>query len=257
MSDQFSDIDLKIDLNPPLPVERPATLYLNDEELVTLQTTPVALDDWAAGFLYGEGLIRSLAEVRRISVDEEHGIIWVDAPSVQASDHESRRQRYLTAGCGKGVTFSSLKDAMLLGPVVHGLTVSLSDLLAWVKEMQQHTPLYAETGGVHAAGLKNTASGELIVREDIGRHNALDKAIGAALRAGWNLSGCVAVTSGRISYEAAAKMARAAIGVGASLTAATDQAVRLARHLNMDLIGYARSPRHLCLYTEGKRILRR
>ena len=252
MPDDFSHLDL----HPALPVERPATLYVNDEEMVTLQTTPVALDDWAVGFLYGEGLVRSLAEIRRITVDEDRGMIWVDAPTVQAGDGEGRRQRYLTAGCGKGVTFSSLKDAMLLKPVAHDLTVSLTDLLTWVREMQQNTPLYLETGGVHAAGLKQTATGALIVREDIGRHNALDKAIGAALRAGWTLAECVAVTSGRISYEAASKLARVSIGIGASLTAATDQATRLARHLGMDLVGYARSPKHLCLYTEGKRIIR-
>jgi len=243
-----------VDPAPPLPVERPATLYLNDEELVTLQATPAALDDWAVGFLYGEGLIRDLSAITRLSVDEDRGLIWVDIPG--APDLGSGgRQRYLTTGCGKGVTFSSLKDAMMLKPVQHGLAVTVADLLTWVKDMQGNTPLYAETGGVHAAALKHVGTGALIVREDIGRHNALDKAIGAALRAGWRFDQVVAVTSGRISYEAASKMGRVGIAVGASLTAATDQAVRLARHLGMDLAGYARSPRHLVVYTEGKRLI--
>ena len=241
---------------PPMPVERPATLYLNDEELVTLQATPANLDDWAVGFLLGEGLIRSLSEIRRLTVDEEKGMIWVDLPDAPEATPLGRRQRYLTAGCGKGVTFSSLKDAMMLKPVTHDLQVAMDDLLGWIKEMQANCPLYAETGGVHAAALRNTITGELIVREDIGRHNALDKAIGAALRAGWPFEKVAALTSGRISYEAASKLGRVAIGVGASLTAATDQAVRLARHLGMDLIGYARSPKHLVVYTEGKRVLR-
>lgn len=235
----------------PMPVERPATLYLNDEELVTLQSTPADLADWAVGFLYGEGLIRRLSEIRSLSVDEDRGLIWVDLPEAGAP---GRRQRYLTAGCGKGVTFSSVKDAMMLRPLQHDLTVKLEDLLGWVREMQVNCPLYAETGGVHGAGLKNTATGELIVREDVGRHNALDKAIGAALKAGWDFSRVGAVTSGRISYEAASKLGRVGIGVGASLTAATDQAVRLAVHLGIDLVGYARSPRHLVVYTEGRRI---
>jgi FdhD protein len=239
--------------NPPMPVERPATLYVNDQELVTLQTTPQDLKDWAVGFLYGEGLIQELSQLRSLTTEEDRGLIWADIEGLPSLE---RRQRYLTAGCGKGVTFSSLKDAMLLRPVKHELKVTEADLLAWVKEMQANCPLYAETGGVHGAALKHVATGELIVREDIGRHNALDKAIGAALRAGWSMDRAVALTSGRISYEAATKLARVGIGVGASLTAATDQAVRLARHLGMDLVGYARSPKHLVVYTEGARLIR-
>jgi FdhD protein len=237
----------------PMPVERPATLYVNDEELVTLQTTPQDLKDWAVGFLYGEGLIGDLTELKSLTTDEDRGMVWAEIPGMPALE---KRQRYLTAGCGKGITFSSLKDAMLLKPVTHELKVVAEDLLAWVKEMQANCPLYAETGGVHGAGLKNVVTGELIVREDIGRHNALDKAIGAALRAGWPMDKAVALTSGRISYEAATKLARVGIGVGASLTAATDQAVRLARHLGMDLVGYARSPKHMMVYTAGDRIVR-
>ncbi len=238
-----------------MPVERPVTLYLNDEELVTLQCTPGDLHDWAVGFLFGEGLIAGPGEIHKLTVEEDRGLVWVDLPADTAWD-ASRRKRYLTAGCGKGVTFSSLKDAMGLKPVSSDLRVELLALIDWVKEMQANCPLYAETGGVHGAGLKHVSSGQMIIREDVGRHNALDKAIGAAVRAGWNLGEVVAVTSGRISYEAASKLARAGIAVGASLTAATDQAVRLATHLGIDLVGYARIPKHAAVYTPGRRIVR-
>jgi FdhD protein len=238
-----------------MPVERPVTLYLGEEELVTLQCTPADLHDWAYGFLFGEGLVASAADIRRLTVEEDRGLVWVDMADEAAWD-ATRRKRYLTAGCGKGVTFSSLKDAMGLKRVEHDLKVDLAAVIDWVKEMQQNCPLYAETGGVHGAGLKHLPTGQMLVREDVGRHNALDKAIGAALRAGWDFSAVVAVTSGRVSYEAASKLARAGIAVGASLTAATDQAVRLARHLGMDLVGYARSQKHAVVYTEGKRVIR-
>jgi FdhD protein len=178
-------------------------------------------------------------------------MVWVDLPG--AGDLAGR-QRYLTAGCGKGVTFSSLKDAMQLKPISHGTGAPADQLLAWMRQLQARTPLYAATGGVHAAGLADTATGELIAREDIGRHNALDKVIGAALRAGWPLERAVALGTGRISYEAASKLARARIGIGVTLTAATDQAIRLATHLGIDLLGYARSPKHMVIYTPGRRI---
>lgn len=245
-----------LDEAPVMPVERPATLYVNDEELVTLQTTPSHLDDWAVGFLFGEGLIRDLSGISRLSVDEDRGLIWVDLPGLSELPDAGGRKRYLTAGCGKGVTFSSLKDALQLQRVEQELQVRVEELLQWVKELQQQSPLYAETGGVHGAGLKHLGTGDLLVREDIGRHNALDKVIGAAVRAGWDLTQVVALTSGRISYEAATKMGRAQIAIGASLTAATDQAVRLAAHLGMELVGYSRSPKHLVVYTRNGRLIR-
>jgi FdhD protein len=236
---------------PPAPVERPATLYLNDRELVTLQTTPAALDDWAVGFLFGEGLISAPSDLQRLVVDEDKGLVWADLPG---EADLAGRQRYLTSSCGKGITFSSLKDAMMLKPITHDTHASAEQLIAWIKQMQANTPLYAFTGGMHGAGIVDTATGELIVREDIGRHNALDKAIGAALRAGWPLERAAALTTGRISYEAASKLGRARIGIGATLTAATDQAIRLAVHLGLDLVGYARSPKHLVVYTPGRRV---
>lgn len=244
-----------MEIEQAMPVERPVTLYLNDEELVTLQMTPSQLDDWVTGFLFGEGLIHSLADLRHLSVDEDRGLIWVDLTSGLGELEAGGRKRYLTAGCGKGVTFSSLKDAMQLKPIQHDLKVEVGSLLTWIREMQANTPLYAETGGVHAAGLKHVGTLELIVREDVGRHNALDKAIGAALRADWPFDRVVALTSGRISYEAASKLGRVGIGVGASLTAATDQAVRLARHLGIDLVGYVKSPKHMVVYTAGHRLI--
>lgn len=238
---------------PVMPVERPVTLYLGDEELMTLQCTPGDLEDWAAGFLYGEGLIQGLGDIRRLTVEEDRGLVWVELAG-GGETAPGRRRRYLTAGCGKGVTFSSLKDAMQLKPVTHELSATTDQLIDWVKQMQANCPLYAETGGVHAAALVDTTTDAMLVREDVGRHNAMDKAIGAALRSGWQFERCIAVTSGRISYEAASKLGRARIAVGASLTAATDQAVRLASHLGMDLVGYARSPKHVVVYTEGKRV---
>lgn len=238
-----------------LPVERPATLYVNDEELVTLQATPSHLDDWAVGFLRGEGLLGSLDEIGRMAVDEDRGLVWVDLPRLGGLPDAGARKRYLTAGCGRGVTFSSLRDALQLRPLEQPIRVRLEDLLAWAREMQRMAPLYAETGGVHSAALRHLGTGEMIVREDIGRHNALDKVIGAAFRAGWDFRQVVAITSGRISYEAAAKLGRAGIAVGASLTAATDQAVRLADHLGIELVGYARSPHRAVVYTRSGRLI--
>lgn len=236
-----------------MPQECPTTLYVGDRELLTIQTTPCFLDDWARGFLLSEGLIAGLSDIERLVVDEGKGFVWVDLKAAPEEQGAFREKRYITSGCGKGVTFSSVKDAMELRPVRHGLKVSRRQIADWMRTMVKHTPLYYESGGMHAAMAVKVATGEFIVREDIGRHNAVDKALGAAFLKGWTGPEMAVITTGRISYEMCSKLARHGIAVGASRTAATDQAGRLAVKLGIDLVGYVRG-NAMTIYTEGHHI---
>lgn len=231
---------------PPAPVERSTTLRLNGTALLTVQTTPIALEDWALGFLFTEGLI----------ADAAGAAVRVDLPEVQVQaavspgwEPEAAGRRYLTSGCGKGVTFSSLRDAMALQPLRHQLAADHAQLLAYQQAAHAAAELYQRSGGIHSAAVAHTGTDAVLTREDIGRHSAVDKALGAALRAGWDLRACVLVTSGRISYDMCAKLARAGVAMGVSRTAATDQAVRLADRLGITLIGYLR-PTSLVLYAD-------
>ncbi|MFO7173146.1 MAG: formate dehydrogenase accessory sulfurtransferase FdhD [Bacillota bacterium] len=237
---------------PPAPVERPTALVLNGSPLVTLQTTPVALEDWAYGFLFSEGIIASAGDVESVAVAE--GRVEVRARLSPAWNPEMARRRYLTSGCGKGVTFSSVRDALGLRPVATDLRVSRETLGGLLGAFQAGCRIYREVGGVHGAAVADVVTGEVLVREDIGRHNAVDKAIGAALRADWDPARLVVLTTGRISYEICSKLARFGVPVGASRTAATDQAIRLARRLGMALVGYLRAG-HMVVYTGAERIL--
>jgi FdhD protein len=237
-----------------MPAEHRVTLLLNGAELLTIQATPADLEDWATGFLYSEGLIRSCADLLELNADPGAARAQATVDPASLPPEGLAATRYLTSGCGKGVTFSSVKDAMLLAPVRHGLQVDPGSLLTWMRRMQQNAPQYAESGGMHAAAAVRVPAGEMLIREDIGRHNAMDKAIGAALKAGWPPEETVFLTTGRISYEMCAKLARFGAGVGASLTAATDQAIRLAGRLGIDLLGYVRKPEKMVLYTEGSRL---
>lgn len=238
-----------------MPDECPTTLFINDQEFLTIQTTPLCLDDWARGFLLSEGLINSLTDIARLVVDEQKGMVWADIPQDPTQDDQSfTGKRYVTSGCGKGVTFSSVKDAMGLRPVRHAMRVTRQQIADWMRTMQKHTPLYYESGGIHAAMVVQTHTGAFVVREDIGRHNAVDKALGAAFLKGWQGPDLVVLTSGRISYEMCTKLARHGIGVGCSRTAATSQAGRLAEKLGIDLVGYVRG-NAMTVYTEGNRIL--
>lgn len=237
-----------------MPMERRTRLVLNGQDLLTIQASPVHLYDWAVGFLYTEGFIRSTAEIHALTVDEAAAEVHAEIAPNLLEDRDLAGQRYLTSGCGKGVTFSSIKDAMTLTPIRHGLVLDTPRLVSWMRFMQRQTPLYEESGGMHAAAAVHVGTGEMLVREDIGRHNAVDKALGAALQAGFAGEQTVLLTTGRISYEMCAKLARYGIAVGASLTAATDQAIRLANRLGIDLVGYAKREDKLVLYTEGRHI---
>lgn len=215
------------------PVERPTTIFLNDEEWLTVQTTPVDLDDWVVGYLCGEGVIDDPAEIARLVVEEDRGLVWVDLPA--------RRQ----------------PGELSFAPVTHRLQVSDEALLRWMKEMLENAPLYRETGGMHAAMAVRADTGERLIREDIGRHNAVDKVLGAARKAAWPADQVVVLASGRISYEMCSRLARFGAGIGVSRTAATDQAYDLAMTLGIELVGYARNAASLIVYTEGKRVARR
>ncbi len=218
-----------------MPVERPTTIYLNDEEWLTIQTTPIDLQDLVVGYLYGEGLIQTPSAVRRVVTDEDRGLVWVDLPHYNANSN-SPPPEYV--------------------PITHNLQVIEPDILRWMQEMLANAPIYQETGGMHVAMAIRVDTGERIIREDIGRHNAVDKVIGSLLQASWPVDQIVLLTSGRISYEMCTRMARLGAGVGVSRTAATDQAYDLASALGIELVGYARNAASIVVYTETNRVRR-
>lgn len=240
--------------NKTCPEEYPINLYINSHNLLTIQLTEVHLEDWAYGYMYAEGIIESPEEVASITIDPYRGNIHVKLSNNIDMDVFSKRKQTITAGCGKGVTFRSLKEMSNFKKVQEARSISTAYLRQKMRDMYKLTPLYHQTGGMHAACIIDE-SGEMIVREDIGRHNAVDKAIGAALRKGLKGSECVIMTTGRISMEMCSKVARFGIGVAASRTAATNLAVALAKELNVDLVGYVRG-QSAYVYTEGKRILK-
>lgn len=239
--------------NKVCPEEYPINLYINNHNLLTIQLTEVALDDWATGYMFAEGIIDSPEEVAKISFDKYRGNIFVQLNRDMDMKKFLQRQRTLTAGCGRGVTFRSLKEVGNFKKIKEARSISTTFLREKMKEMNKLTPLYHKTGGMHAACIIDEKD-EVIVREDIGRHNAVDKVIGAALKRGLQGKDCVILTSGRISMEMCAKVARFGIGVAATRTAVTNLAVALGKELNVDLVGYVRG-QSAYVYTEGNHIL--
>lgn len=235
-----------------MPSERPITVFLNDEEIATMQGTPEDLADLGVGFLVSEGFLTDRAALESVDVDHKRGLVYVRS-SEQAPADVAERKRYVTSGCGKGVTFASIGHARGVEPVVSSARVAPDEIYDLMGQLARAAAAYRDTGGVHSCGLG--INGELVLmREDVGRHNALDKLFGRAWLDGISTADALLLTTGRISYEMAIKAAKAHVPVVASRTAVTDLAAEVAERAAITLVGYARGGK-LVVYTNPQRII--
>lgn len=226
------------------------TILLNGRELVTLLCSPAHLDELTIGYLHSEGLIGKADDVMGLSLNEQKGIarVWIRDKGGLA---ELPFRRIITPGCGRGATLRTPLD-IGLDPVRSQLEVHCEGLLDLVRDFQRRSETWKMTHGVHAAAL--CVLGEvLLFREDIGRHNALDKVFGRCLIRGIDTRDTIVISSGRISSEMLLKVARNGVPVAVSLSSATDQAVELAKRLGITLVGLARG-RKLTIYSVPERI---
>ena len=218
--------------------ETPVWLEVNGVPVVTWMCTPDQLDDLVIGWLFGEGYIDSVRDIQRMRPCTREPGFWVDlAPERVAAVDGMERRRILASGCGSVTTFlGSLADV----PRRHGAIPELETprLRALFKELFGRGVRYKETGGIHAAAL--TDGQELLFHaEDIGRHNAVDKVMGAAIQADRRPDGLILLVTGRISGELAFKAARAHIAVVATPSVPSTIAVEIARASGMVLMGRA------------------
>lgn len=235
------------------PEEYPITLKVNDFEIAVFQLTKADLEDWAYGYLFSEGIIDHPTDISHIEFDENTGTIHVTLAHELNEEKLFSKKKHYTAGCGRGVTFFSMTDVKTFNKVTEGKTYKLSYLLKKRSEFSQKSPMYLETGGMHGACIVDE-NGKMIIREDIGRHNAVDKVIGYAFRNGLNPSNLLLLTTGRISYEMLSKAAKFGFAVIGSRTAATKQAIQLANFLNIEIVGYLRG-KMAVQYTKVGRVI--
>ena len=235
-----------------MPSERPVTVHMNDVEVATIQATPHDLEEMAAGFLVAEGLMADRDALTAIDVDHKRGLVYVTTTEA-VPDDMVYKTRYVTSGCGKGITFSSVGHARGLDRISSEVRVESQVLYDLMGQLARAATAYRDTGGMHACGLARGA-GLLIVREDVGRHNALDKLLGRAWLDRVPTGDAVLLTTGRISYEMAVKAAKAKVPVAVSRTAVTDLAGEIANELGVTLAGYARGGK-MTVYTHPHRII--
>lgn len=234
-----------------MPAERPVTVFLNEDEIATMQASPEDLAELGVGFLLSEGFVTDRDALGGVDVDHKRGLVYVRSSEVAPPD-VAERKRYVTSGCGKGITFASAGHARGLVPVSSSLVVPSDLVYDLMGQLAREAARYRDTGGMHSCGIG--IDGRLaIVREDVGRHNALDKLFGRAWLDRVDTRHAMLLTTGRISYEMAVKAVKAQIPIVASRTAVTDLAAEIAERSNVTLIGYARGGK-LVVYTHPERI---
>jgi FdhD protein len=236
-----------------LAVEEPLEVRLNGKPLAVIMRTPGHDDELALGFLHGEGMIHGREDIAgmRALRDHRNGIARnrvvvrltasADAPAEAGTD---TRRFYASSSCGM-CGKSSIEAALRLAPPLeHRLEPRPQLLYELPQRMREAQALFDQTGGLHAAGLFDLDGNLLALREDVGRHNAVDKLVGRALLDGaLPLHDRILLLSGRCSFEILQKALVARIPLIAAISAPSSLAVETARRCNIALAGFLRDGR--------------
>lgn len=232
--------------------EVPLTVFVNGKELITLLTTGDANRELAVGFLLSEGFLSERGDLKSIRVDDDAGAVEVEIAGDVDLTEKLWGKRAVTSGCGKGATFYHVLDSLQAKQVTSNLTVAPAQVYALMKDLNRLSDLYRETGGVHNSALTDSER-ILIFRDDIGRHNAVDKIRGTCFLDGVSLDDKMIVTTGRMSSEIVVKIAKMGVPILVSRSAPTSLALELADRIGITLIGYVRGEK-MTVYTGKERV---
>ena len=228
--------------------EMPVALVYHDVPHVVMLATPADLEDYAVGFTLSEGLVARADEIRGVEVirgeasaDVKISVAW------ERFTQLLQRRRNLTGRTGCGLCGAErAEDAIReCQPVPTGVTITAAELHEAMAQLAARQPINARTGSVHAAAWVVPGKGIQVVREDVGRHNALDKTIGALARANADFGAGYMLITSRASYEMVQKCATVGIALLVALSAPTAFAVRLAERSGLTLVAFARADQHV------------
>jgi FdhD protein len=243
-------------LGDELTIEEPLEIRIGGKTLATTMRTPGHDEELAAGFLLSEAIVRDRGQIAKISADRDNFVIVDLVADMEVKLNSAQRFGTISSSCG--VCGKTSIDAIRQNfPAIKSsnVRVEIETLLSLPEKLRKAQSDFARTGGIHAAGIFDV-NGELrIVREDIGRHNAVDKAIGRAFLDGSApLDRHLLLVSGRASFEIVQKALAAGIPIVAAVSAPSTLAVDFARENNQTLIGFLRPP-NFNAYSHVERII--
>jgi FdhD protein len=228
-----------------VPSEMSLTIFINGQELVTILCTPTKLIHLVVGFLYSERIIKSVKDIADIRVYAEESRADV---KLNTSDFKLPAKRTQTSSFRGGVALISSAHK-----VSSDLVVTPTQVLSLMKRLQEQAELYRLCGGIHSSALADT-NNLLVLAEDIGRHNTLDRIQGECLLRGLTTENKLLLSTGRISSEMVLKAANMDIPVVVSQSSPTERAISIACDQDITLVGYSRSSR-LSVYSHPERIM--
>jgi FdhD protein len=249
-------------------MEEPLEIRLDGQPVAVLMRTPGLEKELAAGFCLGEGLVANPADIALVRhcgravpdalveadpLDESRNRVdVVRMPGAARPASQPEVVRLIRSGCGR-TDVGALAEALPVLPP--GIQIPFEKLPPLLGQITRQQAAYREAGGIHAAAVFDTSGRAMVVCEDVGRHNAVDKATGYCLLRGIPLDDKLLASTGRASYDMVAKGVRLGVPILISISSPTSLAVELAEALNCTLVGYLRG-KALNVYTHGWRILR-
>ena len=239
--------------------ETPLHIFLNQTHYVTMLCSPSQLKELAIGHFLSEGVLKSTEEIRKIRMEKGGKCQVRLKPDIDAEKRISISQpftRLIVSACGSPDYWplSKLIDRLSLAKLNLGLTVEAKIVSESVKRLNTLAETFRKTGGVHVAALYSVRGELLTFSEDVGRHNAVDKVIGAGALKKLDFENSFLALSGRLTGDIVLKSARMRIPIVASLAAAINSGVKIAQRTGITLIGFVRGKR-MNVYTYPERIV--
>jgi len=244
--------------------ENPVDLYINSKRLVNIICLPKDLKELSIGFLFSIGVIDSIKDIKEIILNVMENSVYIELKDDVEFNIEKLDinpvSRVVDTTCGisspwRNVIKESLEKAKAKEAIKSkaNIKIKANTIFSAIKKMQINTPLYRETGGCHGAAIFDIDGNLLSVKEDIGRHNAIDKVIGEMLLKEHNFENVFLTSTGRLTSDSVLKAIRAKIPIVASFSAAIESGIRLAFAYGITLIGFVRGNR-MNIYTHSERI---
>ncbi|MAV82549.1 MAG: formate dehydrogenase family accessory protein FdhD [Pelagibacteraceae bacterium] len=228
-------------INLPIIIEKPLTLYLNNQEIVTMMTIGDYPEYLAIGYLFNQGMLKSMSDVKKIEYHKDLQTLVVRT-KLKTNFEQKLKKKVNTSGCAQGTVFGDLISEINGISLNTKITIKHNQIINLSKIINNEPSLYLKVGAIHGCVLCDTNQ-PLYYFEDVGRHNAVDKIAGLILDKNINPTNMIFYTTGRLTSEMVIKCIKMQIPILISRSGFTSWAVEIAKKKKLTMIGRARGKR--------------